>query len=259
MYLTFDDGDLGYSESEEESDSESEEEIEKIIYFNKKLEKYEKNIKTNENDFEESEESKNIEELVDSSNSDLFEEIENSENKKNSLPDNGQVLMVENFAPESDEEILIFDRAPLHLNEEDVVNIKDGQKMIHLGKLRVIHATTFEAAKNILKERSFRPGKKGMFGAGIYFSANKKIARHKCTLKKYIVAAYVESVVDFGNSLILDSPNNKITLDYIKKYNCDSVMGRRKEGTDWEFVVYEPNRTNPEKMLRLKQRKNTIK
>lgn len=151
-----------------------------------------------------------------------------------------------------DEEIIPY--APENLDEDEVVKLENGQRMINLGKRCVIHATTYEAAQNIIKEKSLRLGKSGMFGAGIYFANSKRIARNKCIIENGIVAAYVQCVVDFGNALILDKPYKSMCLEKLDEIGCNSVMGRANIGRDWEFVVYERNRTQPKQLILLNER-----
>lgn len=216
--------DDGYSE-----DSDPIEDIEKVFYFTK--------IKEEKQD--------NTDDEIDEYYSD-----DNVAKRRKKASEN--IANIETFGVEENEEIILY--APISLDDEHVVQLQNGQKMINLGKRNVIHATTYEAAQNILKENSLRLGKSGMFGAGIYFAANKKIARHKCTIARGTVAAYVSCVVDFGNALILNRPNKTMCLNDLEKLGCNSVMGRSKEGRDWEFVVYERSRTNPIELILLKQR-----
>lgn len=161
-------------------------------------------------------------------------------------------LIVNIFGPTCENVLSRYQNIPVSLDPKNVINLVNNQKMIKLGLLRAFHATTNLAAEGIIFDKSLKKGSVGMFGGGIYFAADKSTAKYKCPLKS-VAEAYVECVVDFGNALILEKPNNSITLDFLQKCGCDSVMGRRTEGTDWEFVVYDSKRVWPMKITLLKQ------
>lgn len=145
----------------------------------------------------------------------------------------------------------MYKHLPLSIDECNLEEISEGYYKTVLGIRLVYHATTYEAAQNILKDMYLVKGSKGMFGAGIYFAATMEIAKHKCRTN---VGAYVIAKVDFGTALIRCAPEKTLTLDEIKRYGCDSVMGRSGPNTNWEFIVYESERTWPLKMMKLKER-----
>ena len=145
----------------------------------------------------------------------------------------------------------LYPHLPMSIDECKCVKIKDGLYKTNLGVRLSYHATSYEAAKCILRDSYLVKGKKGMFGAGIYFAATLEIAKHKSRSR---VGAYVIAKVNFGTALILFKPHNNLTFDDVKKYGCDSVMGRRAADGHWEFIVYESKRTWPLQMFRLKQK-----
>ena len=140
-------------------------------------------------------------------------------------------------------------QAPIVLDENNVIKLSDGYRKIRIGKRKVYHATTYEYAKSIIEYQTLKKVKNGIFGLGIYFASNIQIAKHKANEIGYKVGAFIECKVDFGFSLILDQPNPNLSLDDLKKYDCNSVMGRSAVNKDWEFVVYESERANPIRMF----------
>ena len=132
--------------------------------------------------------------------------------------------------------------APLTLDENQVILLKDGMRKIHLGILKVFHATSTNCALRIIKEKKMKSGTKGMFGAGIYFAATKNIAIHKCAVAGHKYEQIFICKVDFGNALIFEKPFKNITREYVQSYGCDSIMGRSAKKRNWEFVVYDSNR-----------------
>lgn len=154
-----------------------------------------------------------------------------------------------NGKPQSIEDM--FPHAPMSLEELYGTEIAQGIWRVYLGTRIVYHATTFEAAQSIIRDKHLIKGNKGMFGPGIYFAATLEIAKHKCRTK---VGAYVICKVDFGFAIVYQRPNKTLKLEDIRQYDCDSVMGRSGPGTDWEFIVYESERTFPLQMFRLKQK-----
>lgn len=88
-----------------------------------------------------------------------------------------------------------------------------------------------------------------MFGPGIFFASNPKIAQQKVQHVHHEFDTVVECIVDFGDSLILDEPNHNLTLEQVNQYGCHSVFGRSQVGNKWEFVVFESSRTKPIKMF----------
>ena len=145
----------------------------------------------------------------------------------------------------------LYPKAPLTLDDLYGTEVEEGIWKVYLGTRIVYHATTYEAAKSILNDMHLVKGSKGMFGPGIYFAASMEIAKHK---SRVCVGAYVICKVDFGYAIVLGSPCKNLTLEDIREYGCDSVMGRSGPNTNWEFIVYESERTRPLQMIRLKQK-----
>lgn len=125
-------------------------------------------------------------------------------------------------------------------------------RIIHLGVRNVVHATTMEAAQNIMKCQYLNKGSKGMFGPGIYFAATEDIAKWKCNSIKHKVDAFIHCNVDFGDALVLEKPHNTLTLKQLREYGCNSVFGRSGPNKKWEFVVYDEKRTHPIRIVPVK-------
>lgn len=138
---------------------------------------------------------------------------------------------------------------PLDLDESSIIQIDDEHKKIHLGKRKVYHATCTDSAKQIISDNYLKKGTNGMFGSGIYFALNPTIAKSKVKHAHHSSDAFIECMVDFGDSLILDEPDHDITLEMINNYGCQSILGRSQVGHKWEFVVFESSRTKPKRMV----------
>ena len=165
-----------------------------------------------------------------------------------------------------------FPKAPDDLDSREVVNLDKNiqkkilanrkrilsTKIIHLGIRKVYHATSYESALSIMNDQELKKGEKGMFGAGIYFASSKDIADKKCSVH-HEVSAFVYCNVDFGNALVLEKARRDLTLEEIREYGCNSVMGRGGNGRNWEFVVYDGKRTHPTKNIRTVSRYNHFK
>ena len=127
---------------------------------------------------------------------------------------------------------------PLELDESNIVKINDNQRMIHVGKQKVYHGTTIEAAKIIMESKTFIPGTHGMFGPGIYFASTPRIAKLKVKHANKHAEVFIECMVDFGDALVLEKPDKDSELEKITKYNCNSILGRSRVGRKWEFVIF---------------------
>ena len=111
-----------------------------------------------------------------------------------------------------------------------------------LGILILFHATSEEIARKIMEEHSFKPGSKGMFGAGMYFADNRKAAMHKTAHGK---DAIVVAVVAMDIALVVEGPKYDLNESQINELGCNSVLGRSSPAAEWEYVVYDPKRVYP--------------
>jgi hypothetical protein len=78
-------------------------------------------------------------------------------------------------------------------------------------------------------------GKKGMLGAGIYFSNTIEDTNRKASQKGIVLQADV--IV--GRQLIVQGVHPYMNHDFLKKENCDSLK-RRYYFTGPEYVVFDP-------------------
>lgn len=134
---------------------------------------------------------------------------------------------------------------PLDIDEKKIIQLPNGVRIIYIGEKKVYHATDYNSAQNIIRDRLLKKGTNGMFGPGIYFASSPQIAKQKTLHVHHFANTYVECMVDFGNALILEEPNHNIKLEDITKHGCNSILGRSQIGHKWEFVVYESSRTKP--------------
>ena len=111
-----------------------------------------------------------------------------------------------------------------------------------IGKVTLYHATSREAAESIMKEKRFRPGSSGMFGAGMYFADKKQTAKHKAAHGNDTI---IVANVDMGKALIVQGPKYDLNQDQVKELGCDSVLGRSSSYAEWEYVVYDPSKIEP--------------
>lgn len=110
-----------------------------------------------------------------------------------------------------------------------------------LGCVTLYHATSLEIAFKIMCE-GFRPGSKGLFGAGIYFADSKAAAAYKSAHSN---DAFVVAQVYMGKALIVEGPRYTLNEAQILELGCDSVKGRKTSNSDWEYVVYHPMKVRP--------------
>lgn len=100
---------------------------------------------------------------------------------------------------------------PPDLNERRIIPLNEKHKKIHLGKRKDYHATSKKSADEIMNGKILKKGENGMFGPGIYFASNPKIAQQKVRHVHHESDAIVECFVDFGDSLILEESNHNLT------------------------------------------------
>jgi hypothetical protein len=112
----------------------------------------------------------------------------------------------------------------------------------NIGTITLYHATSTEAAKKIMEEKCFKPGKGGMFGAAMYFADKKQTARHKAAQGN---DAIIVANVNMGKALIVEGPKHDLNIEQVKELGCDSVLGRSSSYAEWEYVVYDPSRIEP--------------
>lgn len=149
-----------------------------------------------------------------------------------------------------DDEVILIDNK----TEKEIMSKRSSildNRIIYLGVRKVYHATTTASGNSIMNDRALKKGKNGMFGPGIYFAATSDIARMKCRHVHHDVDVFVHCNVDFGFALVLEEPHNDLSLEELREYGCNSVMGRSGVGRMWEFVVYDGKRTHPLKMVPL--------
>ena len=105
------------------------------------------------------------------------------------------------------------------------------------GHVRTLyHQTDADAARSIKSSQSFRLGKDGLAGAGIYFAVSKSDTDHKAHKKGVILSADVR----LGRvKKISSSGDGSITFKSLQSEGYDSVEIPRPGGT--EFVVYSPD------------------
>ena len=105
------------------------------------------------------------------------------------------------------------------------------------GHVRTLyHQTDADAARSIKSSQSFRLGKDGLAGAGIYFAVSKSDTDHKAHKKGVILSADVR----LGRvKKISSSGDGSITFESLQSEGYDSVEIPRPGGT--EFVVYSPD------------------
>ena len=109
-------------------------------------------------------------------------------------------------------------------------------------KVKLYHRTDEGAARSITASQKFKPGTKGMMGAGIYFAQSHA----DCVGKAQSTGAYLSATVELGRSRVLktrkeatenwQSLNPAAAADKLKRCNCGSV----KAGwTRAEYAVFE--------------------
>lgn len=117
-------------------------------------------------------------------------------------------------------------------------------------KKNLFHATNMKAAYSIYASGEMRPGKKGMYGPGIYFADSEDLAQHKTN---YGSACLIFASVTLNKSLFIKSLPYNIkelrTFEYsvVKKLDAESVIGITNTGL--EYIVYN---TENVKVLKIK-------
>jgi hypothetical protein len=102
------------------------------------------------------------------------------------------------------------------------------------GYAMLYHQTNRAAADSILRSQSFRPGKEGFAGAGIYFCMNPEDTHGKA----HEHGVVLEAKVLIGQSENISVSNPSMTREYLKSMKKDSViiLGMR---TGVECVIYD--------------------
>jgi hypothetical protein len=120
----------------------------------------------------------------------------------------------------------------------------DGSGIDGVGCKTVFHATNYQAAISILRSRQMLPGRRGLYGGGIYFAGDPKIALHKQAQDgiKVGVAILLTVLVDFGDALVIEGKASDMTAEQLNSRGCQSVKGRKHPAAGWEFVVYDSSR-----------------
>jgi len=123
-----------------------------------------------------------------------------------------------------------------------------------LGLRKLFHFTKRETAELILKTKTFKPGSSGLFGAGMYFAESIEIAQHKVnpsvvSQNEINAGATVKALVDMGTALIIEGPRCDLTGDEVHSLGCDTVLARSSSKADWEYVVYDPKRITPIRII----------
>lgn len=102
------------------------------------------------------------------------------------------------------------------------------------------HQTTPQNAV-LISQIGFIPGKRGMFGGGIYFARTVNVTHRKA--RKDRKGALIAALVDMGRMKIVERADNSITLQSLNNQGYDTVYATK--GVDLnndEFVVYESER-----------------
>lgn len=107
------------------------------------------------------------------------------------------------------------------------------------------HATSEDAWIKISKEKTLKPGRDGMLGAGIYFAETPEAALFKATKKEVVLIAKV----NVGKPYVVRDKSRKFTAKDIKRYKCNSVNSQ-VQGKDPEWMVFDPKRVKEIKFLK---------
>jgi hypothetical protein len=101
------------------------------------------------------------------------------------------------------------------------------------------HCTKREFARSIVSNMEFKPGKSGMFGAGIYFAETPEQAKSKAANDGNGDAVTVTAEVYLGFMLEVPSARHSLTKDEVYSYGCHSVHGLASGGS--EYIVFTPH------------------
>ena len=112
----------------------------------------------------------------------------------------------------------------------------------YLGEQIFFHATNVDAAVSIMDSKQFRPGRSGLFGAGIYFADSIYYCFRKSANG---TDAVIMCRVNAGTALVIEGSSPQMNINYLKQINCQSVQGRYQSSSGWEYIVYEQDRVTP--------------
>lgn len=113
----------------------------------------------------------------------------------------------------------------------------------YLGKMTLYYSTSTEDAEEIIKSNKFTQKVFGMYGSAIYFADNKQTAIYRAAIIDTKLAnSLIVANVDMGTALVVEGPKTKLNLEQVNQFNCDSVLRRNDQNSDWEYAVYEPSR-----------------
>lgn len=106
---------------------------------------------------------------------------------------------------------------------------------INGGNIILFHATNLKAGESIMNSRVMKPGKKGRYGAGIYFAESEEICRRKTAQgADYLITA----LVMMGKCLrVTANKQSTITYEWLKEQGYDSVIGGPYSNS-LEYIVY---------------------
>lgn len=109
-----------------------------------------------------------------------------------------------------------------------------------LGKMTLYYATSTKNAEEIINSKKFTPKS---FGKALHFADNKQTAIYRAAIKDTELAnSLIVANVDMGTALIFEGPNIKFNLEQVKNFQCNSVLHRKDQNSDWEYSVYEPSK-----------------
>jgi hypothetical protein len=101
------------------------------------------------------------------------------------------------------------------------------------------HCTNRFAAGSIRYSGDFEPGRKGMFGPGIYFAESARAARTKSRHATADDCVVITAHVWLGFMLEVPCAMNDLTMKDVYDYGCHSIHGKTRSTGD-EYVIFEP-------------------
>jgi hypothetical protein len=81
-----------------------------------------------------------------------------------------------------------------------------------------------------------------MCGGAIYVAAAEAIAKDKSADDGRRQDDVIRAKVDLGKAAVLESPCRGMTQDILRRWGCNSLRGRAKPDSDWEYVIFDSER-----------------
>jgi hypothetical protein len=122
----------------------------------------------------------------------------------------------------------------------------------NVGEVRLVHATSPSAAREIEMTGKMMPGLNGRLGAGIYWAENEEFARRKSLHDGRGQGAVVFATVIMDNALVLQGQPNKSVANLLPAHGAVSVMWLPAAGMSspgWEYVVYDSWRVKVDRVV----------